>query len=451
MKYGLTYFLHDLAVSTGLLKTLREAFPNDWKRIFALAAFLVHDGKEELKLEDFMERYLTYPMEKSSSQKSPEPLPRLNREECQKFFREWSVRVNEKQFAAFDSDSVPLYVKNNSPSEYRETRSAKGSLSKPMRVLWGRNSKTPVCFASSRGNLNNVSSIGAALKEFKTAANSSDIWVVNSFGVNVKNTLEKYGAIPETKFISNVPPTDQNSVKIIDVIINGNYFQSPSTVIRANHDGVRGMTWNERWYSRNLHAHVYLDRMKDSETKMMLDNAVNELTELFVNDKLSAKDRKMFIETFLTKTEDSPKLVCLNNWLVLITNQVTINVQEAYDSHIAKIQTGHALENYFEKLDALSPSKEKDERFGDKSTVAFAALVLDSRVNRVMTESGLCRVLSRRKVLRQMAKLRAVWGADDAFHPNKPLTETQKIILTAFDIEPPNRRIINRFIKKILD
>ncbi|MDR2352528.1 MAG: hypothetical protein LBF22_05085 [Deltaproteobacteria bacterium] len=89
------------------------------------------------------------------------------------------------------------------------------------------------------------------------------------------------------------------------------------------------------------------------------------------------------------------------------------------------------------------------KRFTNKSIVSFIALILNSHINRVMSDTKLYKKYTCSKMLRQIARLQAFLDIDHKYYLN-PITKKQQEIFETFKIAIPNRYNINYFIKNKL-
>jgi transposase len=463
IKFGITYFLYNIAASIGLLAPLKESFSDDWKKIFTIASFLIFENRAIMECDDFVEENITFPVGSLSSQRTSELLLKIDYKEYNKFFNKWSNYIKEKECIAFDATSIPSYSQNNDLVAYGKAKSNPEMKQLNLCLLYGEKSKLPIYQTVYNGSLNDVSTILSVLKEFEAIAHYSDILIVNDKGFYSKKNISELFSKTDVKFLSAVPLNNTDAIQIVDHISSSKILDLSSSVIYTNHDSIRGTTLQVPWYdSCKFYTHVFFDCMKNLTADTHFKEDLKQLRDLYLNDKLPAKDLNVFNKFFivdnskskkskyhlLDNTEEIEKFLKYEGYLVLISNQIK-DPQEAHYLYVNKDCVEKAFRAYKQNLGMHRIFTGSSKRFTNKAVVAFIALILNSHIYRVMSENKLFRNYTCSQMLRQITQLQAFLDIDDKYYL-KPITKKQKEIFEAFQIDIPNRYSINYFIKNIL-
>ncbi|MDR2339149.1 MAG: transposase [Deltaproteobacteria bacterium] len=461
VNYGVSYFLYNLAGLIGVLTPLKECFPDNWETIFTMAAFLIFENKTIMECDDFIEENVTFPLKDVSSQKSHELFLRIDYEKYNDFFNMWSGYIKEQTYFAFDATAA--ISKNIELVDFGKAKSDTELQELNLCLLYGEKSRLPIYQTIYSGSLNDVSTIQSVLNEFEAKVSSSDILLVTDKGFCSKKNIKELLTKTKVRFLSPVQPHDKYATKIVDKIISGNIMELTESIIHTNHDIIRGTTLLTPWDdSYKLYTHIYVDCMKSLQADNHLKEDMKVLRDLYLDNKLPKKDLEMFNRFLIVdhnkskkskyhirdNVEEIQKFLKHVGYLVLISNHIK-NAQVAYDLYANKDCAEKAYKEYKQNLGMHHIFTERSGRFTNKSIVAFIALILNSHIHRVLSDTLLHKQYTCSKMLRQIARLQAFLDSDNRYYP-KPITKKQKEILEAFHVEIPNKNILNYFIKNKL-
>jgi transposase len=460
---GLTYFLHNIADQMGLLKLLKTSFPDKWQKIFTIASFLIYENKALMECDDFVKDNLTFPVGTLSSQRTSELLLDIKNKDFNKFLYLWHSGINENEYIAFDSTSIPTYSKINDLADYGKAKSNPELKQVNLCLLYGEKSRLPVFQTVYNGSLNDVSKILEVIKEFESIVGTSKILIVNDKGFYSKNNILELANNTDVKFLAAVPFSNNDANDILDIYLESDILASTSSIIYTNHESIRGDTQLRSWYGKNkFYTHIFFNCMKALEADIELKDDLKELRQLYLQDKLPKKYQDIFNKFFiindsvskkskyhlLDNVEEIDKYLRHKGYLILISNHIK-DTQEAYNLYINKDCVEKAFKQYKQNLGMKRLYTGNSKRFTNKAIVAFIALILNSHIHHIMSKKNIYRNYTLSKMLSEINRIHVFLDIDGKYYL-KVLTKHQKEILDAFEIPLPNRYIINFFIKNTL-
>ena len=142
-------------------------------------------------------------------------------------------------------------------------------------------------------------------------------------------------------------------------------------------------------------------------------------------DKVKVSERKEVIA----------QAVQTRGWMVLISNRI-MEAQRAHDIYRTKDVVEKGFEKYKNILGLDRLRVHCDERVRNKMLIAFIALILLSRVHRVMKEKNLYKKMTINRLLLQLSKLKTVTIKGTKII--RPVTKAQKEIFSHFSIPLPS-------------
>jgi transposase len=459
---GKTYFTYNIADNIGLLKPLKESFPETWQKIFTIATFLLFENKAIMEADDFVEENLTLPVGTLASQRTSELFLKIQPEECNNFFRKWHAFITENEYIAFDSTSISSYSKENELVEFGKAKSNPDLKQINLCLLYGETSRLPIYQTVYSGSLNDVTVLLDILQEFESIVGTSDIRIVTDKGFcsekNILGLIKK-----DIKFLTAIPFTNAITDSIISKYINSSELHETSSIISTAKDPIKGITKILPWFgSHKLYTHIVFDCSKALISELQFKDDLKMLKEMYLENKLPKKDIAIFDKFFiindsvskkskkyiLDNTEEIDNHLKHEGWLILISNYNN-STQEAHKVYVDKDCVEKAFREYKQNLEMDRIYTGNSKRFINKSFVAFIALILFSHINHVMSKNKMYRDYTMSKMFREINKMNVFLDIDNKYHL-KSLTKKQKDILKIFDIAVPNRYIINYFIKTII-
>jgi len=109
LEFGVQYMLNHIAEVIGLTSALKLVFPKTYKKILALAYFMVASGEPAIYCEDWLNRADSIDAGEMSSQKISELLLSISDSERMAFYERWGKTRQEQEYFALDITSVSSY------------------------------------------------------------------------------------------------------------------------------------------------------------------------------------------------------------------------------------------------------------------------------------------------------------------------------------------------------
>jgi transposase len=459
---GKTYFIYHIAESIGLLSHLKQTFPEYWKQIFTIATFLIFENKAIMECKYFIEENITFRVGTLFSQRTSELFFNINYQEYNNFISNWFNFIKEREYIAYDATSIPSYSLKNEFVEFGKAKSNPALKQVNLCLLYGEKSKLPVYQTVYSGSLNDVTIILNVLKEFESIVGTSDILFVNDKGFFSKNNIQQL-LKTDIKFLIAVPCSNKDAKEIFDKIQGTHELSSSSSIIYTSKNSIRGTTIRVPWYgSQKLYTHIFFDCYKALQADTELKEDLKELRTSYLNGELSKKDEAIFHKYFIVdqkisitsknhiidNEDEIQKCLWHEGWLIMISNH-TKDTQDAYNIYVNKDCVEKAFREYKQNLGMDRIRTSSGKRFANKASIAFIALILNSHIHHVMSDTKLYDKFTRSTMLREIDRMNVFHDADGVYQL-ETLTKTQKNILENFEIKIPNRYSMNFFIKNII-
>ena len=164
--YGATYLLDSIGEVTGVEKDLKRCFPESYKQILSLAYYLVLEEANSMSRFTRWASMHQHPWEKDiPSQRISELFQSVSEEEKQQFFRLQGKRRLEHEYLAFDTTSVSSYSRTLKQVKYGKNKEHDPLPQLNLALLFGEESRLPVCYRKLPGNIADVKTIQTLLDD----------------------------------------------------------------------------------------------------------------------------------------------------------------------------------------------------------------------------------------------------------------------------------------------
>ena len=457
--YGTAYFIYAISEKIGLLSILKEVFPRYWKKLFALACYLLASNKAIMYCNDWIENNDCLEVDNMTSQRISELLTAFGHKERCDFYSRWCLRIRENEYVALDITSVSSYSKNIDFMEWGYNRDGEGLPQVNICMLFGEKSMLPIYQTLYSGSIGDVCTLESTLAEFSALTESKEIMLVMDKGFfSVKNVSMMLGQKGSTnyKFIIPVSFTSNFAKRLVMQERGG--IDSIENIIFTSGSPIRGVHRILDWGTTNveIHTHIFFNPEKALKDRNELYAHVARLKARALNDpsnKNLQKEYKQYLAinnqqdangsqntnksaavTVDIRNEVIEKKLETAGWFILISNQID-DAQSAYNIYRAKDAVEKSFFQYKNNLGINRFHVHTDERALNKTFVAFIALILSSHIHNTMREQELDKSMSFDKLLNVLSKLKSAYIK--GIPVLRPLTSEQKLIFKSFDISFP--------------
>lgn len=446
-EYGAFYLYECIAKETGLYSILTETFPNHWKEIFNLACYLVSSGEPVMYCEDWISKTEAFPCKAMSSPRISELLKSISIEERMEFFERWNKHRSEQEYLALDITSISSYSELIGDVEWGYNRDKEKLPQINLCMLLGEKSGLPVFQSVYSGSLKDVSTLKTTLQLASSIPFNKVTIIMDKGFCSVKNInamLEDTQGIRFLIAMSFTLKFTQTQVesekKDIDCLEN--------TIVLGD-DILRCVTKERSWNSKSkVFTHIYYNHSYAVSVREKLYGRIAILIEraqINPNDEDYAVDFKKYLIIRKSDKTDSGYTINVRNdvvekelansgWLILVSNHIS-DAKGALSIYRAKDVVEKGFLHIKNSLDLGRLRVHSDTCMQNKVFIGFIALILMSRIHKVMLNKGLYRAMTMKKLLLTLEKLRVQYlaGTRILF----PLTKEQKNIFEAFGFSEP--------------
>ena len=164
--YGATYLFDAIGKKLGITKDLKHCFPDSYKQILSIAYYLILEDRNPLSRFPKWASTHTHPFNKNiPSQRSSELFASISEDAKQNFFLLQGKRRLEKEFLAYDTNSISSYSKLLKQVEYGLNKDHDPLPQINLALLFGEKSGLPVYFRKLPGNIADVKTIQNMLSD----------------------------------------------------------------------------------------------------------------------------------------------------------------------------------------------------------------------------------------------------------------------------------------------
>lgn len=298
---GPALILDKAAIETGISKTLKLVFPDDWDKILSCAYFLVCENRALSHMEQWSQEYQTPHNKQLTSQRISELLERITPSLRQTFFMQWIKDNHSKSHFAMDVTSVSSYSELIDFVRKGYNRDGETLEQVNLLMVTSEQNRLPIYYRLYSGSINDVSTLKESLSALELMRSKPLSVVMDKGFYSDKNIDELYAN--RYKFTVGVPFTcgfARDEVrKLRDKIV------LPQNLLQINSDNVFAFTELVKWNGHRCYVHVYYDNLKQAGDVQKFYAKLNECYKELLEHKENKSHQKFYEEYFIVK--DYPK------------------------------------------------------------------------------------------------------------------------------------------------
>jgi hypothetical protein len=446
LEAGLTHLLAECGERIGLLPALREAVPDIWPELFALACFLVANNEALMHASEWAQRTDMLPLGSLDSRRISELLASVDVSERNHFYELWCKTRSEAEYLALDITSTSSYSELIEDVEWGHNRDGERLPQINICMLMGITSRLPVYQSVYSGSIRDVSTLNSVTEALSLIAHGAPITTVTDKGFYSKRNVKAMLAQPHRRFLAAVPFTSAFAKQQADGERKG--IDSATNTIVVGADSMRATTKLRSFEGHKLYTHIFYSAKKAQGLREDVLATVAVLKEeaktapekcvasgahtRFLNIRRSKKACGGW--TVSIKEDAIETALGYTGWLVIVSNCIK-DAKEAITIYRAKDVVEKGFMHLKDDMDLGRLRVHGQERMQSKVFVGFLALILLSHIHSVMLDHGLYKKHTAKQLMRALAKQRVqvIDGQRIMFPPSK----TQKEIYAAFGITPP--------------
>jgi len=414
---GITLLLDHIADETGLRKTLKSVFKDDWQKILTCAYYLVSEGTALSRVERWTTANSAPYNNTLTSQRVSELLPRISGD-CQlRFFSQWIEQNCGSEYYALDITSVSSYSELIDFVRYGYNRDKEKLSQINMLMVSGEKSHIPLFYRVLPGSLKDVSTLCDTLNILEMVDVKKLHLVMDKGFYSENNVDDMYSK--RIKFIIGVPFTANYAKEQVrdaksDGIISHKHYRM------IYDDEIYIKSVHGRWNGHRCYAHICFDSLRaeleNRKFDRLLYNCFIELSNGVTVDSHKAQYKEFF---HISVTPKRGQKVEYNQaaidhhrnntigWFVMITNDIKDPVK-ALEIYRQKDVAEKAFDDLKNDLDCKRLRIHSTQAMDGRLFVQFVALILSSKIKLVMNEAGWYRNYDMQQVIDEMKSLREV-------------------------------------------
>jgi hypothetical protein len=449
-EFGTTFFLQSIAEQLGLTGILASILPNTAREILALAFFRLCENKALYLCDHWLDTvWLPIPLSLPSPRISELLVQvghtQVNRE---RFFRKWaSGYLKSSRFVVFDITSVSSYAQGIDQVErgYNRDREALPQIN--LGVVYGEPSASPLCYRMYPGSIHDVNTLRNAVMETELFRGGKNLFVLDKGFYSQANLRRLEG-------MDFIIPLPIRTCAYRELVVSArDQIRSACYAIRQGKQVYYAIRKPVTLAGTEFTAHVYLDPGRQHSEGELLLCGLLEGEALVRSEGFTDKGK---LETYLA--DQMPGFLPYFTIRKRGTNYVLHRCAEKIDAVLGGMGifvlvtnlglTSERILDYYRERDGVEKCFDslKNNLFlkrlrvhsGDGVEgllfIEFIALILRSRIAKVLRETKSLKSLYIPELLSELRKLKQI-----SIGKKKVLTEIskrQKDIFTAFGIAP---------------
>ena len=458
--YGATYLFDQIGKSTGIEADLKACFPDIYKKILSIAYFLILEENNSLSRFSHWQRLHIHPYgEDIPSQRSSELFQSIEEENRMRFFKKQGRRRIEKEYWAFDITTISSYSEVLKQVKSGRNKEHDWMPQINLALLFGEQSKLPFYYRKLPGNITDVKTIKQLIHEFDVMSYRK-VNVILDRGFYSKSNIDLLYKNHQ-KFIIGVKLSFKYVKSILDEERENLKCWSNLNTQFKSYGICRMFDWEyeqERPYKKDVitekrraYLLLYYDpekagkdevEMNDYLTKLHCDLRDSDLKDYRTKDYekyFYVKETQKRGRKILPK-EDAMREKAKNfGYFALLSNEIK-DPTEALVLYRSKDIAEKAFGNLKERLNFRRMQVSSELSLNGKLFVEFIALIYLSYVKNTMSEAGLFDKWTMQGLLDDLDTIELLEAPGHGRLIGE-VTETQKKIYEAFDVEPPSLHI----------
>lgn len=446
-EFGAFYLYKQLAIETGLYGILKETLPNCWEQVFNLACYFVSSGEPVMYCEDWLLKTEALPCSSMSPPRISELLKSITNEDRIDFFEKWSAFRSEQEYLALDITSISSYSELIADIEWGYNRNREKLPQINLCMLLGEKSGLPVFQAVYSGSLKDVSTLKTTLQLASTTPFNKMTLVMDKGFCSTKNINTMLTDAQGIRFVIAMSFTHSFTQKQVDS--EKKDIDCLENTIVMGDDILRGITKERSWTAKHkVFTHIYYNALHAMHVKEKLYGRIANLVKqanLNPDNPDYALEFKKYLIVRKSDKTDSGYTINIrydvveeelyhSGWLVLVSNHIS-DAKEAISIYRAKDVVEKGFLRMKNCLDLGRLRVHSDNSMQNKLFIGFIALILMSRIHKVMLINGLYKTMTMKKLINILEKLRVQYLAN--IRILYPITKEQKNIFEAFGFNEP--------------
>lgn len=454
--YGSTYLLDAIGETTGVEKDLKRCFPESYKQILSLAYYLVLEEANSMSRFTRWASMHRHPWLKDvPSQRISELFQSITEDNKQQFFRLQGKRRLEHEYLAYDTTSISSYSQTLKQVKYGLNKEHDPLPQLNLALLFGEESRLPVCYRKLPGNIPDV-------KTIQTLLDDLDFLEIKKVNLVLDRGFYSEGNINELyknhhKFLIGA----KLSLKVVK-----KHLEASRTNLnaRSHYSAKYGLYYDSvmtQWHysetkkhsgeivtdERRIYVHLYYNDAKASEDRIAFNTMLDLLEYELTSGKRNPEHEKQYSKYFeiketpvrgakLTAKQEAIDEAQKNyGYFSLLSNGIK-DPLAALEIYRSKDLVEKAFGNLKERLNMRRHYVSCEESLEGKIFVQFIALIYLSYIKKAMSEHDLYKRYTMQEMIDSLDVIECYEQPGHRLRVSE-ITQKQKDLYTCFGVAVP--------------
>ena len=454
--YGATYLLEAIGEATGVANDLKCCFPNTHKQILSLVYYLVLEEANSMSRFTRWASMHHHPWAKDiPSQRISELFQSISEEDKHQFFRVQGKRRIEHEYLAYDTTSVSSYSRTLKQIKYGKNKEHDPLPQLNLALLYGEESRLPVCYRKLPGNISDVTTIQNLLDDMDFLEIKKVNLVMDRGFYSEANINELYknhhkfliGAKLSLKLVN--PHLEEVRTKLSSRSNYSSKYQLyyDSVMTEWSYTETKKSSGNKVTDTRRIYLHLYYNDARASEDRMSFNRMLDMLEYELMSGKHNSDHERQYAK-YYTRKETPVRGVVLEpkqdaideaeknfGYFALLSNGIKEPLK-ALEIYRSKDLIEKAFGNLKERLNMRRYYVSTEESLEGKIFVQFVALIYLSYIKKTMSDNDLYKRYTMQELLDQLDVIER-YEQPGHRHRISEITQKQKDLYRYFQVEVP--------------
>jgi len=442
---GPAMILDKITKELGIDKLLKKCASETFSQLLTMAYYLVAKGNALSHCESWCKGHANPLNSILTSQRISELLKKQTEDERQTFFTKWCEKISENDYLCYDITSISSYSELNEYVKYGYNRDGEKLPQINLAMLFGQNSRLPVCYKRLPGSIPDVSALKNLIKTLDYL-NPSNLHIVMDRGFYSKTNIDELLEYKH-KFTIGVPIQRQWVESIIDEFYEE--IEMPDNYRKIDGDTLYVKTKLYSWGGnrKRTYVHVYYNSYAASAAFDKFTEELLTYKEELESGQLVKSHEEYYQRYFLIR--ETPIRGCkiqYNNdtiqkhrnrysgFFVLLSNG-TKDPVEALQIYRNKDVVEKSFDDLKNQLDMKRLRVQNSQTMDGRLFVQFLALILISAIREKIRSRKELENYTVRELIEEMDTLTKITYSGRYGSIISEITKKQRIIIEAFSIE----------------
>jgi transposase len=443
--YGHNLIIEKIIDDTGLLKIVKEIFPDIWSEIITLSSYFVLDNRPSMYCHSWTCDTETV-MNRAGlqSQRISELFENLTYHKIMTFYELWATYRSENEYLALDITSISSYSNLINIVENGYNRDGEKLKQINLCMLYGERSGLPVFSSVYPGSINDVKILKPFIEQLEFLGNKKYKLVMDKGFYSSKNIeclLTKY---QNFDFLISIPFTTAIAKEIV---LNGSDKFDSSLIFRAGQDILHGYSFIKKYnFAHSLKYNVYFNKKLNSCAYDIKEEEILDLKECAVTNPDLYKNDIDYTKYLTFNYDKINNLYNINikvdrlkfetknkGWLIVVGNDLDIDYKDVISIYRNKDVVEKAFDRLKNNLDLNRLRISNDNKTHGKLFIIFLSLIIISYIHNIMSKNELYKTYTLDELLGELSKIKLYKCGD--LQSISPISKTNRKILEFFDIK----------------